>query len=294
MDALKQAYNAYLQTGTDSDVLHSRDESGWTPLHVAAYHGDADLVSFLTQTLSADVNATNLAGDTPLHKAAISSPPASSALLAVPGIDLTARNLAGDSALHKAAGAASPSIVAALIARGADVGGYNLGGLRPIDVVGSIEYALLPDRDVDACRALLNAAMPEVGGEVEGEVGGEVVGEEEVVVVVVGVDVATQTVWEGGEVGVQVGEVGVDVGVQSGEDVGDGGDGGDGGGEVDMEEVEALRAQIRIMEMTQRILKEQLAAAQIERDAANESLDELQDEFQSLLDESVEEVEGLD
>ena len=290
MDALKQAYNAYLQTGTDSDVLHSRDESGWTPLHVAAYHGDADLVSFLTQTLSADVNATNLAGDTPLHKAAISSPPASSALLAVPGIDLTARNLAGDSALHKAAGAASPSIVAALIARGADVGGYNLGGLRPIDVVGSIEYALLPDRDVDACRALLNAAMPEVGG----EVGGEVVGEEEVVVVVVGVDVATQTVWEGGEVGVQVGEVGVDVGVQSGEDVGDGGDGGDGGGEVDMEEVEALRAQIRIMEMTQRILKEQLAAAQIERDAANESLDELQDEFQSLLDESVEEVEGLD
>ncbi|XP_061878640.1 oxysterol-binding protein-related protein 1-like isoform X2 [Entelurus aequoreus] len=46
----------------------SKNYAGWTPLHVACYHGNTDVVEELLKA-GADVNVQDNMGDTPLHKA---------------------------------------------------------------------------------------------------------------------------------------------------------------------------------------------------------------------------------
>jgi hypothetical protein len=51
------------------NLVFSRDENGFTPLHLAAANGYKSMVEFLLTT-KADVNAKDNAGSTPLHQAA--------------------------------------------------------------------------------------------------------------------------------------------------------------------------------------------------------------------------------
>ena len=53
----------------DPNLVFSRDEDGFTPLHLAAANGYKSMVEFLLTT-KADVNAKDNAGSTPLHQAA--------------------------------------------------------------------------------------------------------------------------------------------------------------------------------------------------------------------------------
>jgi hypothetical protein len=53
----------------DPNLVFSRDEDGFTPLHLAAANGYKSMVEFLLTT-KANVNAKDNAGSTPLHQAA--------------------------------------------------------------------------------------------------------------------------------------------------------------------------------------------------------------------------------
>jgi ankyrin repeat protein len=54
---------------SDPSLVFSKDEDGFTPLHLAAANGYKDMVDFLLAA-KADVNAKDNAGSTPLHQAA--------------------------------------------------------------------------------------------------------------------------------------------------------------------------------------------------------------------------------
>ena len=54
----------------DPNLVFSRDDSGETPLHGAAYEGRREVAEALLAN-KADVNARNYEGETPLHWAAI-------------------------------------------------------------------------------------------------------------------------------------------------------------------------------------------------------------------------------
>lgn len=50
-------------------VANSINKEGWTPLHFAAYSGQADILETLIRKLDANINAQNTMGQTPLHLA---------------------------------------------------------------------------------------------------------------------------------------------------------------------------------------------------------------------------------
>ena len=108
----------------DPSLVSSRDENGFTPLHLAAANGYKSMVEFLLGA-KADVNAKDDAGSTPMHQAA------------------AAEGEHGD-------------IVELLLAHKADVNAADKQGLTPL------HYALLADNP-DMARVLLNhGANPNV------------------------------------------------------------------------------------------------------------------------------------
>jgi len=99
------------------DLVFSKDEDGFTPLHLAAANGHKEIVEFLLTT-KADVNARDNAGSTPLHQAA-------------------------------AAEGQHSDIVELLLKHGADVDAADRQWLTPL------HYATLTDNQ-GAVRSLLN------------------------------------------------------------------------------------------------------------------------------------------
>ena len=108
----------------DPSLVSSRDENGFTPLHLAAANGYKSMVEFLLTT-KADVNAKDNAGSTPLHQAA-------------------------------AADGEHSDIVELLIAHKADVNAADKQGLTPL------HYALLADNPAVAMALLNHGANPNV------------------------------------------------------------------------------------------------------------------------------------
>jgi 26S proteasome non-ATPase regulatory subunit 10 len=101
----------------DPDLVLTKDENGFTPLHLAAANGHRDMVDLLLTT-KADVNAKDNSGSTPLHQAA-------------------------------AAQGEHSDIVEVLLARKANVDAADRQGLTPL------HYALLADNP-DVAKWLLN------------------------------------------------------------------------------------------------------------------------------------------
>lgn len=99
------------------DLVFSKDENGFTPLHLAAANGYRDMVEFLLTT-KAEVNATDNAGSTPLHQAAVAE---------------------GNNA----------DLIETLLAHGANVNTVDKLGLTPL------HYATLAN-NVDAVKSLLS------------------------------------------------------------------------------------------------------------------------------------------
>jgi uncharacterized protein len=99
------------------DLVFSKDEHGFTPLHLAAACGNKNMVEFLLTT-KAEVNAKDNAGSAPLHQAV-------------------------------AARGGHINIVKILLAHGADINGADRQGLTPL------HYATLADNQ-DAVRLLIN------------------------------------------------------------------------------------------------------------------------------------------
>jgi ankyrin repeat protein len=112
------------------DLLLSKDEDGFTPLHLAAANGYKEMTEFLLAS-KADVNAKDNSGSTPLHQAATAE-------------------------------AQNADVLEMLIARKADVNATDTNGLTPL------HYAALADRAKSVKVLLGHGAHADVKDKVEG------------------------------------------------------------------------------------------------------------------------------
>ena len=120
-----------LDAGAD---VHARNDTGDTPLHVAAlWNGNPAVITVLLEA-GADVHARNEDEETPLHEAARSNPnPAVSAVLVDAGADVHAGNENEETPLHRAAQSnPNPAVIAVLVDAGADVHARDNIGATPL------------------------------------------------------------------------------------------------------------------------------------------------------------------
>lgn len=119
----------------DPSLLEARSTDGWTPLHLAAFFGHADLANALLD-LGAPINAraTNTMKNTPLHAAAAGGHTQVVELLLKRGADPNARQEGGFAALHSAAQSGNRDMVAALLANGADPNARAANNQSPLDL----------------------------------------------------------------------------------------------------------------------------------------------------------------
>mmetsp|Transcript_1531 Transcript_1531/g.2188 ORF Transcript_1531/g.2188 Transcript_1531/m.2188 type:complete len:176 (+) Transcript_1531:47-574(+) len=85
----------------DSSLRDSKNEDGWTPLHMAAFNNQVEIVNTLIKS-GAKVNAKCKDGDTPLHYASAQGSSDCLAPLVKAGADTEARDNDGESPLDVA------------------------------------------------------------------------------------------------------------------------------------------------------------------------------------------------
>jgi hypothetical protein len=98
-------------------MVLSMDDSGRTPLHIAAENGDTDMMRLLLAS-KADVNARNNLGQTPLHTAAAKNHLDAVELLLANKADVNARDNDGDTPRHWAVKAGGKDVAELLRRRG--------------------------------------------------------------------------------------------------------------------------------------------------------------------------------
>jgi ankyrin repeat protein len=117
------------------ELLEARSTDGWTPLHLAAFFGWAELANALIDR-GADVNcrSTNSMRNTPLHAAAAGGSVSLVDLLLKRGAHPNATQEGGWSALHAAAQAGNRAMAETLLANGADVNQRADNNQSPLDM----------------------------------------------------------------------------------------------------------------------------------------------------------------
>lgn len=106
---------------TDPALLHSTDDKGRTPLHLAAFNGQGEVVALLIRK-GAEVDRRETHYDlTPLHMAAWKGQAEAARLLLEAGADINARERDNETPLFYAATADSIETVDLFLARGADL-----------------------------------------------------------------------------------------------------------------------------------------------------------------------------
>jgi len=110
------------------DFLNSKNDFGWTALHLASKNGKADHVKTLIEA-GADLNTTNIYGYAALHSAVCLGKIDCIKVLIRAGADLNAKDNFGSTALHWAvAPYVNVDCVKALIEAGADINVKNSNG----------------------------------------------------------------------------------------------------------------------------------------------------------------------
>jgi len=109
----------------------SRDDTGWTPLHLAAQKGFKEVAELLLAN-KAQVNAKSKRGDTPLHWAAVNGHKDVAELLFANNADVNARDHGGWTPLHMAALAGYEDMVKLLLANKAQVDAKDNNGITPL------------------------------------------------------------------------------------------------------------------------------------------------------------------
>ncbi len=126
------------------DLVFSKDQYGYTPLHWAALYGNRDVVELLLAK-GAKVNATDNDRMTPLHLVAKNDQKETAKLVLETATLLLANNADvsavdfpfGDTPLHKAAGGNCKEMAELLLANKADVNAQNGSGWTPLHVAAS-------------------------------------------------------------------------------------------------------------------------------------------------------------
>src|SRR5262245_54049146 len=113
----------------DPDLVDAMSGDGFTPLHLAAFFGQADAVRLLlARGATADRNGTGWMTGTPLHAAASGSHASVVRLLLDAGADPNNRQRHGYTPLHSAAANGDLESVELLLDAGADPGAANDDG----------------------------------------------------------------------------------------------------------------------------------------------------------------------
>jgi ankyrin repeat protein len=117
------------------ELLEARSTDGWTPLHLAAFFGWAELAHALIER-GAHVNcrSTNSMKNTPLHAAAAGGSVSLVGLLLKRGAHPNATQEGGWTALHAAAQSGNRAMVETLLANGADVNQRADNQQSPLDM----------------------------------------------------------------------------------------------------------------------------------------------------------------
>jgi ankyrin repeat protein len=117
------------------ELLHAHSTDGWTPLHLAAFFGWAELANVLIDRgAELDSRSTNSMKNTPLHAAAAGGSTPLVDLLLKRGANPNATQEGGWTALHAAAQSGNRSMVETLVAHGADVNQRAANNQSPLDM----------------------------------------------------------------------------------------------------------------------------------------------------------------
>ena len=119
----------------DPSLVRAYSTDGYTPLHLAAFFGHAEIVSDLVRR-GADVRAPsrNPMSVTPLHSAAAAGHHDVATILVEAGAPVDDRQGGGWTPLHSAAQNGDARLVQLLLARGADLSLVNDAGKAPADL----------------------------------------------------------------------------------------------------------------------------------------------------------------
>ncbi len=119
--------------GSDPDLLNAPDESGMTPLALAAWNDHPDLVRYLAG-VGADPDIRNQNGLTPLFCAVDRSRYALARLLINVGADIATRGHLGRTLLHMSSRSGDIGLSRILLDRGASVNAGDSSGATPLDI----------------------------------------------------------------------------------------------------------------------------------------------------------------
>jgi len=115
----------------DPHLISSKDDSGYTPLHLAAQYGQTEAARLLL-VKGADVNAKDHYGFAPLHEAALNGRTELAELLLTNGADVNAKATYDYTPLHAAAWEGHKKAIELLIAKGADINARMRGSWTPL------------------------------------------------------------------------------------------------------------------------------------------------------------------
>ena len=132
----------------DNRLTRTFDADGWSPLHLAAHYGHADVVSLLLHNNApVDLRSAKQMANTALHAALAGRRAEVVPILLDAGADVNARQHGGWTALHAAAANGDRALVELLLSRGADAAIAN--------DVGVTAAAIARDRGHGAIAELL-------------------------------------------------------------------------------------------------------------------------------------------
>ena len=119
----------------DPSLLEAHSSDGWTPLHLAAFFGWAELANVLIDRgAQVDSRSTNSMKNTPLHAAAAGGNVQLVDLLLKRGAKPNATQEGGWTALHAAAQSGNRAMAETLVANGADVNQRAGNNQSPLDM----------------------------------------------------------------------------------------------------------------------------------------------------------------
>lgn len=126
---------ALAEIDSTPELLEARSSDGWTPLHLAAFFGHAELAkALLNRGAALEALSTNAMQNTPLHAAAAGNQIPLVTLLLERGANANARQHGGWTALHAAAQTGNRELAEALLAHGADPAARAENNQTPLDM----------------------------------------------------------------------------------------------------------------------------------------------------------------
>jgi ankyrin repeat protein len=130
----------------DNRLTRTFDADGWSPLHIAAHYGHADVVSLLLHNNApVDLRSANQMANTALHAALAGRRANVVPVLLDAGADVNARQHGGWTALHAAAANGDRALVELLLSRGADAAIANDAGVTAASIARERGHAAIAE-----------------------------------------------------------------------------------------------------------------------------------------------------